>query len=54
MPSRDAEREPVAAPALAEHLDLAAVGLAQAFEDLDRGRLAGAVRRPACRSTRRG
>ena len=36
--------ESVAAPAIAEHLDLPAVGAPQAFEDLDGRGLAGAVR----------
>ena len=44
MPSRARKREAVAAPAVAEHLDLAGVGRPEPLEDLDRGGLAGAVR----------
>ena len=44
MPSRGRSAARVAVPPLPEHLDLAGVGGEQAFEDLDGGRLAGAVR----------
>ena len=44
MPEARAQRQVVAAPAVTEHLDVARVGHPQAFEDLDRGGLAGAIR----------
>ena len=38
------QRQPVAAPGFAEHLDQTGIGDSQAFEDFDRGRFAGSVR----------
>ncbi len=39
-----AQRQAVASPPIAEHLDVTGVGVPEAFEDLDGRRLAGAVR----------
>ena len=44
MPSRARSAAPVAAPAIAEHLDVAGIWLPEPLEDLDRRGLAGAVR----------
>ena len=44
MPSRWRSSRSSSAPAAAEHLDLARVRRGEPLADLDRGRLAGAVR----------